>query len=53
MTAMPSHRGVIAARLAAKIQMQLGERNVDVLYTWPGFAHSPAHKVALTEGQQL
>lgn len=48
-----ANAGVVAARLAAKIQMQLGERKVDVLYTWPGFAHSPAHQVALTEGQQL
>jgi len=39
--------------MAAKIQMQLGERKVDVLYTWPGFAPSPAHQAALTQGEQL
>ncbi|MFN2202894.1 MAG: nucleotidyltransferase domain-containing protein [Caldilineaceae bacterium] len=45
--------GMAAARMAAKIQMQLGERKVDVLYTWPGFPPSPAHQAALTHGQPL
>jgi predicted nucleotidyltransferase len=48
-----ANAGIIAARMAAKIQMQLGERKVDVLYTWPGFAPSPAHQAALTQGEQL
>lgn len=45
--------GLAAARMAAKIQIQLGQRAVDVLYTWPGLEHSCAHRVALAEGEQL
>ena len=48
-----ANAGMAAARMAAKIQMQLGERKVDVLYTWPGFAPSPAHQAALKQGQPL
>jgi predicted nucleotidyltransferase len=45
--------GMAAARMAAKIQMQLGERKVDVLYTWPGFPASAVHQAALAQGQPL
>ena len=48
-----ANAGMAAARMAAKIQMQLGERKVDVLYTRPGCTHSPAHQAALTKGQRL
>ena len=45
--------GLAAARMAAKIQIRLGQRKVDVLYTWPGLAQSPAHRTALAEGKEL
>jgi predicted nucleotidyltransferase len=45
--------GLAAARMAAKIQLQLGEREVDILYSWPGLEQSPAHRAALDEGIEL
>ncbi|MBT8420813.1 MAG: nucleotidyltransferase domain-containing protein [Gammaproteobacteria bacterium] len=45
--------GLIAARMSAKIQMQLGERKIDILYTWPGCPQSPVHRSALREGVVL
>ncbi len=48
-----ANAGMAAARMAAKIQIQLGERKVDILYTWPGFAPFPAHQAALTQGARL
>lgn len=45
--------GLAAARMAAKIQRQLGERKIDILYTWPGLEQSPAHRAALSMGIEL
>ena len=45
--------GVFAARLAAKIQMKIGERKIDVLYVWPGMKRLPVHRVALEQGVEL
>lgn len=45
--------GLAAARVAAKIQLQLGQRKVDILYTWPGLEQSPAHRAALAQGEEL
>nr|VFK14464.1 MAG: hypothetical protein BECKLPF1236B_GA0070989_10623 [Candidatus Kentron sp. LPFa] len=42
--------GLVAARMSAKIQMQLGERKIDILYTWPGRLQSPVHEAARREG---
>nr|VFK66310.1 MAG: hypothetical protein BECKUNK1418G_GA0071005_10875 [Candidatus Kentron sp. UNK]VFK71941.1 MAG: hypothetical protein BECKUNK1418H_GA0071006_10885 [Candidatus Kentron sp. UNK] len=42
--------GLVTARMLAKIQMQLGERKIDILYTWPGRLQSPAHEAARREG---
>jgi predicted nucleotidyltransferase len=45
--------GVFAARLAAKIQMRIGERKIDVLYVWPGMKQLPVHRAALEQGVDL
>ncbi len=45
--------GLAAARLAARIQMRIGERKIDVLYAWPGMTLSPAHRAALEQGKEL
>jgi len=45
--------GLAAARMAARIQFQLGERKIDILYTWPGRLQSPVHRVALSQGIAL
>lgn len=45
--------GLTAARMSARIQMQLGERRIDILYTWPGYPQSPVHRSALREGVVL
>nr|VFJ56370.1 MAG: Nucleotidyltransferase domain-containing protein [Candidatus Kentron sp. FW] len=42
--------GLAAARMAAKIQFQLGERKIDILYTWPGHRASPIHEAAGRQG---
>ncbi|VFM97834.1 MAG: Nucleotidyltransferase domain-containing protein [Candidatus Kentron sp. G] len=42
--------GMAAARMAARIQFRLGERKIDVLYTWPGCHQSPVHRAALGRG---
>nr|VFK19034.1 MAG: hypothetical protein BECKLFY1418C_GA0070996_105222 [Candidatus Kentron sp. LFY] len=42
--------GLAAARMAARIQFRLGERKIDILYTWPGCRHSPAHQAAMEQG---
>ena len=50
----PVENGVLAAaRMAAKIQMRLGERKVDILYTWPGLEQSPAHRAAHAHGKAI
>jgi predicted nucleotidyltransferase len=45
--------GLAAARMASKIQMRLGERKIDILYTWPGLELTLAHQTALNEGVEL
>ena len=45
--------GLAAARLAARIQMRIGECKIDVLYAWPGMVLSPAHRAALEQGEEF
>ncbi len=45
--------GLAAARMAAQIKLRLGERKIDILYTWPGLPRSPAHEAALARGVEL
>nr|VFK19149.1 MAG: Nucleotidyltransferase domain-containing protein [Candidatus Kentron sp. LPFa]VFK33637.1 MAG: Nucleotidyltransferase domain-containing protein [Candidatus Kentron sp. LPFa] len=42
--------GFVTAHMSAKIQMQLGERKIDILYTWSGRLQSPVHEAARREG---
>ena len=45
--------GLAAASMAAKIQTRIGQRKIDILYTWPGLGQSAAHRAALTQGKEL
>ena len=45
--------GMLAARVAAKIQMRIGEQKIDVLYFWPGMQETPVYRTALSEGVPL
>ena len=45
--------GMLAARVAAKIQMKIGEQKIDVLYFWPGMQETPVYRTALSEGVPL
>jgi uncharacterized protein len=48
-----ANAGLAAARMAARIQLRLGEQKIDILYTWPGFPPSPVHQAALAHGERL
>ncbi|MEK6749725.1 MAG: nucleotidyltransferase domain-containing protein [Pseudomonadota bacterium] len=45
--------GLKTARLAARLQRQLGDQKIDVLCIWPGSPLSPAHKDAIKTGIAL
>jgi hypothetical protein len=45
--------GLVAARMAAKIQLRLCEHKGDVLYWWPGMHQSAAHRAAIAQGKRL
>nr|VFK50858.1 MAG: hypothetical protein BECKTC1821D_GA0114238_11206 [Candidatus Kentron sp. TC]VFK64034.1 MAG: hypothetical protein BECKTC1821F_GA0114240_11135 [Candidatus Kentron sp. TC] len=45
--------GLAAARMSARIQMQLGERKIDILYLSPDCSPSPIHRAALERGIRL
>ena len=44
---------MFAARVAAAIQMRIGEQKIDVLYFWPEMPESSAYRAAFNEGIQL
>ena len=45
--------GLKATKLAARIQLKLGEQKIDVICLWPGKKLSPVHKSALETGIPL